>query len=322
MKKTLFNLSIILVLSFGLILTPVSADEELDYPTDSIEMIVSFAAGGGTDVNARILADVAEDYVGENITVVNRAGGGGTIGFSMLGAAEPDGYTIGFINVPAMNIAGHMQEVPYVAEDFQPIIQLVEDPGILLVQAGGEFENLEDFMEAARERSLSVSTSGAGTDVHLSVEAISLTSDLNLNPSHYDGASEANVAVMGGHVDATIAKVSEAVGPVENGEMIPIALLTEERVEEFSEVPTLLEHGIDVQTASSRGIAVPADTPREIVDYLHEKLKEATEDERYIEAMEDAGLNMVYRGPDDFQEFFMNQDRMYEEVVEELDLGN
>lgn len=122
-----------------------------EYPEKPIEMIVAFAAGGGTDVAARSIAGFMEKYLdGGRIAVINKPGAGGEIGWTTLAEARPDGYTIGFINAPAINALAVEGKAKYRMDDFQPIANLVYDPGVLVVNTDSPYKSLEDVVAAAK----------------------------------------------------------------------------------------------------------------------------------------------------------------------------
>ena len=332
MKKKVFVSLLSVLMIFMLALTGCSSnssqssgDALANYPNKNLDFIVAYSAGGGSDVGARILGQYAEKLVGKPITIVNKPGAGGAIGFADLKNAKPDGYTMGLINIPSIILLPLQNDVAYRIDEFEPVIQLVEDPGLLIVKKDGKFKSWEEFAKYAEENpgKLTVGNCGHGTDIHIAFEAISQTSGLDLVQIPYAGTNEAVTAVLGDHVDATIAKVSEAIGPLKNDQVMALAAVTNERLADYPDVPTLIELGIDIgaEVSSSRGVAVPKNTPQEIIDYLHDQLKKATEEPEYIEKMNQSGLTIRYRSAEEFKEFIEEQNNFYESMVNNLRLG-
>jgi hypothetical protein len=125
--STMRNLMLLSLVMVGVMSTPVLAEE---YPERPIEVIVAFGPGGGTDVAARTIEPFIEKYLDEDLVIMNKPGAGGEVGFSLLAASNPDGYTMGFINLPAMFAYSYARETQYSRESFAPIANLVYDPGI------------------------------------------------------------------------------------------------------------------------------------------------------------------------------------------------
>ena len=127
-------------------------------------MIVAYDAGGGTDVGARILAKVAKKYIPQPLVIVNKPGAGGEIGFTALAQANPDGYTVGFINPPTTVLLPFQRKVAYKMSDFKYIINIMEDIGALCVRTESPYKTLSDFVKAAKEKpgELTVGNAGIG----------------------------------------------------------------------------------------------------------------------------------------------------------------
>ncbi|MCC8189861.1 MAG: tripartite tricarboxylate transporter substrate binding protein [Planctomycetes bacterium] len=294
------------------------------YPNKPVNFIVPWGAGGGSDIGCRILAGVAEKYLGAPLVVQNKPGAGGAIGWASLAASRPDGYTIALNNIPAMVLVPLMNQVNYDFRDFEPIMLLVDDPALLMVRKGGKFETFDEFLAYARENPglLTVGTSGAGTDSHLVVEMMSDVMGVKLNPIAFDGANQSVTSMLGGHTDASLPKTSEALSALESGEAILLGVFNPERLEEYPDLPTMKEQGVDISYSSARGLVAPKGTPPEIVAYLRDRLHEATQDPEYIEKMRNAGLPIRYMDGAEFKAYYMDQYNGFKPVVERLGLGH
>lgn len=243
-----------------------------DYPTKPIQMIVSFSAGGSTDTMARIFAKYVEEELGQRIVVVNRPGAGGELGWVHLANANPDGYTVGLINSPAIEVYPITREesVGYSLEQIRPLVNIVTDPGILVVSDNSPYQTLDDFVDAVKAdpRSIIVSHEGIGGDDHLAALNFAAEAGIDLSFVAYNGNSEATAALLGGHITAFEGNMSEAVNQINEGNARALAIWTEERNETLPNVPTGKEQGYDVLAAASRGFAVPAGVPQNIYDDL------------------------------------------------------
>ena len=299
MRKLIFLLCLLGILALAL---NVPAAE---YPKEQIELIVAYSAGGGTDAGARMLTKVAAKYIPQPLVVVNKPGAGGEIGFTALAKAKPDGYTIGFINPPSTVLLPLMRKTGYQMSDFKYILNIVLDPGLLAVRADSPFKTLDDFIKAAKAKpgTLSISNAGVGSDAQMSIIDFAQKAGIKVNPVPFKGAAPARTAALGGHVDAVVMKVGETKTYVQSKQMRVLAVMAEKRVNDFPDVPTFKEKGLDVIMAASRGIAAPKDTPDSVVNYLHDRLKKTIEDPEFIAMMKKTGIGISYMGPDEYKKF-------------------
>lgn len=256
-----------------------------DYPSKPIQMIVAFGAGGSTDTMARIFAKYAEEEIGERLVVVNRPGAGGELGWVHLANAAPDGYTIGLINSPVVEVYPFTREetVGYSLEGIRPLANVVTDPGMLVVATNSPYQTLDDFVAAVKDdpKSIIVSHEGVGGDDHLAALNFASEADIDLNFVAYSGNAEATASLLGGHITAFAGNMSEAVTQIQEGKARGLAIWSEERGEPIPDVPTGHELGYDVLAAASRGFAVPADVPQEIYDTLLDVTRKVVENPEF-----------------------------------------
>jgi tripartite-type tricarboxylate transporter receptor subunit TctC len=175
------------------------------YPDKPIELIVPFAAGGGTDVLARALAEAARPHLGQSLIVVNRAGASGGVGWSELIHARPDGYKLAIITVEITMIP-HMGVVKFSSDDVLPIARLNADPATLAVPAESRHKTVEAFLAAARQApgSLRVGNAGPGSLGHLAAAALEDKAGVRFTHVPFRGANPAVLDLLGGHIDAVV----------------------------------------------------------------------------------------------------------------------
>ncbi len=286
-----------LVLSIGV--------QASNYPNKPVIMIVSYAAGGGTDVAARTVAKYAEKYLGQPIIVENRTGAGGQIGFTALAKSKADGYTIGLINVPAINlIAAIRSGVTYKMADFEPIANVVLDPMVLAVKADSKFETMADLVEYARDNpgKVVIGYDGPQTNNHLQTIVMEQVLGIELTQVPYTGAAPSIVATLGGQVDVSMPAAGEALQYVENGQMRVLAVFWPTRFAGLPDCPTFEEatgQAIAAVGASSRGIGAPVGMPRDRFEKLQDAFAKAIADPEFVEKAEQIGLPLQYlNGPD------------------------
>lgn len=324
MRKKLFFILLIALtmILFGCADNEGSGEDIEDFPNKEIDVVVAYKAGGGTDVGARILTNAAEKVSDVNFVVQNREGSGGELGYNYLAQSDPDGYTIGFINLPTFVSLPEERQTEYSIDDVEPIMLHVYDPALLVVKSDSDITELDAFLEYAKDNpnKLTVANNGTGASNHIIAAHFEHEADIDLNHVPFDGTNELVTALRGGHVLAGVAKVSEVMPHIESGELTPVAAMTEERLDNLPDVPTLMENGIDVVGASGRGLVAPKGTDPKIIEKLHDILKEAMESDEHIEQAENIDLPLRYMGPEEFGEFIEQQDKENKELSKILNL--
>lgn len=276
---------------------------EAAWPKDqTLTMIVAYAPGGATDIAARLAAVYIEKYLGQSVAVLNRPGAGGEIGFTSLAESKPDGYTIGFINTPNVLSIPMQRKTRYSLESFIPVAQLMDDPDAFLVLKDSPFNNLADLVKYAKENPNKVSycTTGIGSDDHIATEMFCQAAGIQMKHVPFDGAGTARTALLGNHVMLGVFNVSEAAEYVSGGQIKILGQMAEERQELFPDTPTFKEQGYNVVMASTRGIAMPAGTPEDIVNKFAEACKKAIADPEFQQKCAAASLPLKYLGPKDY----------------------
>jgi tripartite-type tricarboxylate transporter receptor subunit TctC len=306
--STMRNLMLLSLVMVGVMSTPVLAEE---YPERPIEVIVAFGPGGGTDVAARTIEPFIEKYLDEDLVIMNKPGAGGEVGFSLLAASNPDGYTMGFINLPAMFAYSYARETQYSRESFAPIANLVYDPGIFAVREGSQITTLEELIEYGKNNpgALPIGTSGSvGSSEHLAILQVESKTGAKFNHVPFGSTSTLRTALLGGHVPVAAFNLSEAVEYQNEGAIIILGVMDSQRSDTAPNVPTFKEVGIDLISGSSRGLAFPADVPPEIVAKVSEAVAKAMADPEYVAKAEQAGVPLSYMGPEEYGEFLKTTD--------------
>jgi tripartite-type tricarboxylate transporter receptor subunit TctC len=245
------------------------------FPERGITIIVPYGPGGGSDITARLLAKDLEPVVGKPVTVENRAGGGGWIGWGSLAASKPDGYTLGYVNAPSMfagyldrSLAGGARKENL--ESFTPLMNHVIDYNLWGVRADSKFKTLKDVIEEAKRRpgQLSANGGGYGTDDHIAILAIEANTGAKLNMVHFRSTAEGKTQVLGGHIDILAANISEVAEDVKAGQFRVLGVMSPERSPFMPNAPTFREQGFNEVWAVSRGIAGPAGLPKDVENAL------------------------------------------------------
>ena len=274
-----------------------------DYPDKTLEIIVGYSAGGGTDVMARTVGQYLETALGGSASVVikNEPGAGGQIGFTHVATAKPDGYTLGTFNLPAALALTYDRDADYDIDSFTYLANFVEDPNTLVVSADAGFETLDAFLEAARTDpgAITVGLSSLGGNDHFAAIMMAEAADIEFTLVPFKGAALARTALMGGHVAAGTMALSQTTGFQD--ELKVLAVLDDERSSFAPDVPTAMELGYDVQMSSLRGIVAPAGLDPEIAGRLTEALTAVNANPDFQAAMAEQGNPMAFMAGDDYR---------------------
>lgn len=265
------------------------------FPTKPVMLMVAYPAGGSTDVGARIVAAIAEKDLGQAIVVLNKPGAGGQVGWTELGRQKPDGYYIGFVNLPIINtvILDPDRKAVFDIDAFAPIINHVLDPGIVYVRPDSPYKTLKDLIDEAKKRpgELRAGTTGILGDDHMAILMLEEAAGIKLRIVHFDGDSPQATALMGQQIEISFLNVGGMTSRVKSGQMKPLVVMDKERSKFYPDVPTTAELGYPtVLSASTRGIAGPKGIPPAIAQKLQTVLKKAMGDPEHVKKMDAAGL--------------------------------
>lgn len=313
-KKLFFVFVLFLVLS-GFVI-PLSAQE---FPTKEVQIIIPWAPGGATDLIFRALAASAEKYLGKAVVVVNKAGGGGAVGYTEGAKAKPDGYTLTAAVTP-LTILPHQVSTTFTYKDFEPIINVVSDPSMFLVRSDAPWKSLKEFLDFARKNPgmITVGNSGAGGGVHLVALAFEKAASVKFNHIPFSGGGPSVTALLGGHINAVSVSPPEGINHVQAGKLKIIALFSENRLEMFPDVPTVKEQGIDFAMGMWRGLIAPKGTPPDVIKKLHDVFKKAMDDPIFRKNAKDMSVHLSYLGPQDFGKLMAHDHEFYGRLVKEI----
>lgn len=264
----------------------------------NIEIIVGFAAGSATDLNARMLATYLEDELGTSVTIANREGGGGEIGWTALANAKADGYTIGVINSPAFQLPIQNPDTcKFTIDSFIPVGNMVTDPGVILVGADSPINNIEDLVAAAKANpgGVTVSVTGMNTSEARAINTLAKTFDVQFQLIPYDGSTEGINALIGNHVQVSCQNVGDILPQLAQGNVKAIAVGSKERSDLLPDVPTYGEQGLDFNQFSMRTFCVPAGTDPEIVAVLEAGIAAVMENPDFVKQAEEANVLLDYQ---------------------------
>ena len=303
----------------GLFLQPAVAG---DFPSRPITVVVPYSAGGGTDLQARSLASVADQYFTQPVVVTTKPGGGGAVGAAYVAQSRPDGHTLLYA-VPAVTvIKPYMTKTPYAFDDLEPVIRVNDAPRILSVGSQQPYKTLDEFVDFAKKNpgKIKYGSSGPGTTTHISMEGFAYAAGIKLTHVPFKGCAKAVSAILGGHVVCFGGIPSECFQYFKSGDMRPLAVFSEQRLPELPDTPTLKEKGIDFSDSSTRALFVPKGTPPEIKKALHDGFKKTLEDKTFMAMFEKLGEPVAYMEGDEFMKLLSRQKDFYGTVLEKVGL--
>jgi len=267
-----------------------------DFPSRPVQLMIAYPPGGSTDVGARIVASIAEKILGKPIVVVNKSGAGGQVGWTDMARQKPDGYFIGYINLPATNtvVLDPERKANFGVDAFVPIINHVLDPGLVWVRADSPYKTMKDLVDAAKKapNTIRTATTGILSDDHLAILMVEEAAPGAIfRIVHLEGGAAQLKEIMGGHVDIAFDNVGSVAPRVRSGELRGLAVMDHQRSKFLPDVPTMKEAGYPtVISSSTRGIAAPKGVPQPVLKKLEEALRKAMEDPEHVQKLESAGL--------------------------------
>ena len=256
----------IVALSFGL----VSAATAETWPAKPIKAFIPFGAGSATDVIPRAVFDALSTELGQQITVENRGGAGGTLGIGEVVRAQPDGYTI-LANSSAQTIAPWIvPNFPYdVAKDLSGALMIGQNANVMIVPPERGWKTVQDFVAAAKAKpgSINYGSAGVGTATHISAARFVLAAGVEATHIPYKGGPEAITDLLGGRIDFYFCPISTALPLIRDGRALALLVSTPTRASDLPNVPTPAEAGFkNADTVIWYAVFMPSKTPRDIIE--------------------------------------------------------
>lgn len=312
MKHFLFGLA-------GLLFASLSLAQ--NFPTRPVTLLVTFPAGGPTDIAGRALAEATSKYLGQPVVVENRPGATGTLGAAALVNAKPDGYTVSMIPITVLRLP-HMENVSFdPMKDIRYVMGVSGYVFAFVVRADAQWKSMAELVAAAKANpgKISYGSHGIGGSVHLATEELSAAQGVKLNHIPYKGSADMLTAMLGGHLDVAVDSTG-AVPHVAAGKARVLAVLTEKRTPVWPDVPTLAELGYGIVSTSPYGIGVPAATPPAVVKVLHDAFKKGLEDPIHTKVLEKYNQPVWYLSSEDYTKWAREQYEKERKIINSLAL--
>jgi len=292
-----------------------------NYPTKTIRMVVPFAAGGNTDIIARIVVPEMGKLFNQQIIIDNRGGAGSIIGTEITAKSPPDGYTLITVSAAHVINPAMVKKLPYDSiKDFTAISMIADVPTALVVHPSLPVKTMKDFVVLARARpgQITYSTGGRGTVGHLAGELFSSIEKVKLIHVPYKSTGLSVIDLLAGHIQTQFSSLPVVINYVRSGKLRMIAQTGKARSPAAKDTPTMLESGIrDFVVSSGFGMFAPAGTPRTIIDRVHNTLVTALGNPDVRNALAGQGAEPVGSTPEEFAAFTRSEIDKWIRVVRE-----
>lgn len=291
------------------------------YPDQPIRLLVPYAAGGGTDAIARVVAQAVGGKLGQQMVVENNGTAGGNFATQQAAKADPDGYTVLMANQGPMTVNPHLfknvKVDPLTA--FAPITLIAEAPLVVVVPQDSPISGIKQLVDEGKQEpgKFTYGSAGNGSASHLATLLLAETAGLDMVHVPYKGAGPAITDLVGGRLDFMITTLPSVVGFLKSGQVKALAVTMKDRSKQLPEVPTVAESGWDgYEAAAWYGFVVPKGTPPEIVTALREATVGAINSPDVQRSLDIEGATPVGNTPDEFRLFMKRESERWAKLIQ------
>jgi tripartite-type tricarboxylate transporter receptor subunit TctC len=286
------------------------------YPAMPIQLIVPFAAGGPSDVVARVVGGLLAKELKGNVVVLNKPGAGTAVGMQALAAAKPDGYTIGLAT--SSLISNKYMGLGFTEyTKFAPLALLLNSPAALVIKTDGALRSMRDLVQRAKAQpnTITIGNTGAGGTWELMGMMMKDIHQIHFISVPYNGGAPLSVALLGGQIDAGIQSVSGWASTVQTGKLRFLAIASDQRDRVFATVPTFKEEGVDLVYGFWTGFLAPKGMPAEIGKKLSDTLVRISTTAAFQEFANKIAVNVETKAASDFESFLKIEDERINSIA-------
>jgi tripartite-type tricarboxylate transporter receptor subunit TctC len=283
----------------------------LAYPDKPVQYIIPFAAGGESDIAARLQAQAFQAKYKQDMIVVNKAGAGGALAWSQLNTMPADGHTIVGVNLPHIVLQPLEPETQYKTDDITPVYFFHYTPDAIIVAADSPLKTFADLVKAAKAKPGAVTIAGSGTNSANHIAAVRLDREQKITTTYvpFKGTGDLVSSVLGGHVSATMSYSTLAIQ--QKGKMRMLAVATDKRLPQFPDVPTFKELGMNWVDGAYRGIAVPKSTSPAVRKEVSAMMDAINKDPDLRRRMTEGGFEVTDIGIEAIPAFMAERSKEY-----------
>jgi tripartite-type tricarboxylate transporter receptor subunit TctC len=296
------------------------------FPAHPLRLIVPYAAGGGTDAIARVVAQVMGEKLGQTVFVENLAGAGGNLATQAAASAAPDGYTILMANQGPIAVNPHLFKSlkvdPLAA--FDPVTQITAAPLVLVVPRSSPFTSFAQFMDYARANpgKLTYGSAGIGSASHLATVLLNVVAKIDTVHVPYKGAGPALNDLVGAQTQFMLTTVPSVVGLIENKQLHALAVTTKTRVSTLPDLPSVAESGWpDYEAAAWYGFVVPKGTPPALVEIIRKATVDAINTPLIRDRLANEGAKPIGNTAAEFGAFIASESKRWAEIVKTANIA-
>ncbi|MCT9809101.1 tripartite tricarboxylate transporter substrate binding protein [Acidovorax sp. Be4] len=304
---------------FAAFAAPAFAQTGNAWPTKPVKLVVGYAAGGATDVIARLVANKMGEDLGQTVVVENRTGANSNVGAEVVARAPADGYTLYVFTIANTINASLYSKLGYQpVKDFEPIGLIAKIPNLLVVNPSLPVHSLPEYIKFAKETPMGITfaSSGSGSSIHLSGEMFKMKTGLNMLHVPYRGSAPAVTDLLGGQVQSMFDNTPSAMPHVKSGKLRPIAITSRERSALLPNVPTVAESGFPgFEVQSWFGMAAPMGTSQPVIQRLNTALNKALSDGDIKQRLAAMVATPTPGTPDEMRKFVASEISAWNEVV-------
>jgi tripartite-type tricarboxylate transporter receptor subunit TctC len=305
-------------------LAPPTVATAEEFASQTTKIVVPFAAGGGTDIMGRTLAQEMAKELGGAIIVENRPGAGTVIGTDYVAKAEPDGHTLLMATFAhAVNPSLRTNLAYDTDKDFAPVSLLARSFNVVVVNPNSGITSIADLIAAAKAKpnALNYGTFGPGTSAHLAGELFKSLADVKITAVHYKGAAPAITDLLGGTIQVMFTTVTSATALIKAGQLKALAVTSAMRTPAFPDLPTVAEAGVPGYAAESwYGVFAPAKTPASVIALLNKAVGKSIRSPAFDKLVETEGLIMVGGAPEQLGQYVQGEEARWRKVVHDADI--
>ena len=317
--KTAHTLALSMGLAAGVLTSPLNA--QTAFPSKPLKIVVPNAAGGAADITARTVGQKLSEALGQSVVIDNKPSAGGIVAGEMVARSEPDGHTLLLISSGTAVSAGLFKSLPFdTLRDFTPVSKLASFDLVIAVAEGSRFRSFGELLAYGRANpgKLNIGTPQVGTTQHLAAELFLSTAGLQAQIVPFNGTPPVITALRGGSVDAMLDILGPVMPQIKSSALRPLVMLSEKRAPSLPDIPTVQESGGVLgkfHVGSWNGLAVPARTPRDVVQRLSREIQTVMDMPEVKKRLGDLNLYAQGSKPEQAADLLSQDIRRWGEVI-------
>jgi tripartite-type tricarboxylate transporter receptor subunit TctC len=288
------------------------------YPTRPVRVVVGFAAGGPTDIVARLMGQWLSERSGQQFVVENRPGAGGNIATEVVVHAPPDGYTLLVFDAsPAINATLYDRLSFNFIHDIAPVASIVRLPFVILLNPSVPTKTIADFIAYAKSNpnKVNMASAGIGSPPHISGELFKMMTGVNMQHVPYRGAGPATADLLSGQVQFYITTLAQSIEYIRSGKLRALAVTSETRLDALPEIPTVSGSVPGYEVSGWWGVGAPKNTPSEILEQLNKEVRSFLADRKIKARLADLGGTELVLSPTDFAKLIADETEKWGKVI-------